>query len=114
MEIDGPLVIDIIDDASTGSRKVEVKFRLEFQILSAEQQSVRMKNYIQPLYRFAQNLDPQSADYQGIQLILPLCEQVLPYLAEQSIDLGETITMELDSEPESSRQTIDFAKLALN
>jgi hypothetical protein len=114
MKIEGPLAIDITDDESSGSRKVEVRFREDFRKLSPEQQAADMKSYIQQLYRLAQSLDQESADYQGVQLILTLCEQVLPYLADQSIDLDETITLEIDSGPGSSPNILDFSNLKLN
>lgn len=113
MKIDGPLAIEVIDDTAKNSRKVEVKFRPEFQAINAQQQSIRMKSYIQQLNQFAQSLDRESADYQGIQFILPLCEQVLPYLADQSIDLSETISVEMDI-GDASQPYFDLTNFKLN
>lgn len=114
MEIEGPLSIEITDDTVKNSRKVEVNFRPEFQTITVQQQCSRMKNYIQQLNLYAQSLDRESADYQGVQLILPLCEEVLPYLADQSIDLSETISLELDIGAASSQPYINLTNFKLN
>ena len=114
MKIEGPLTIEVIDDTAKNSRRVDVKFRPDFQAISAEQQTVRMQSYIQQLNLVAQSLDQESADYQGVQLILPLCEQVLPYLADQSIDLTETISLEMDLGTASSQVYVNLTNLKLN
>ena len=114
MKIEGPLAIEVIDDTAKNSRKVEVKFRAEFQAINGGQQSARMKTYIQQLNQFAQSLDRESADYQGVQLILPLCEQVLPYLADQSIDLSETISLEMDIGDASPQPYFNLTNFKLN
>jgi len=114
MKIEGPLTIEVIDDTAKNSRKVDVKFRPDFQAINAEQQTARMQSYIQQLNLVAQSLDQESADYQGVQLILPLCEQVLPYLADQSIDLTETISLEMDMGTASPQVYINLTSLKLN
>jgi hypothetical protein len=114
MQIEGPFLIEVIDDESRNSRKVEVRFREDFQGLDTDQQCRRVESYIQHLYQLAKSLDQESADYQGVQLILPLCEQVLPYLADKSIDLTETISLEIDIGPASPQVYINLAKLNIN
>ena len=114
MQIDGPFVIEVIDDESRNCRRVEVRFREEFQNLDTDQQCRRVESYIQHLYQLVKSLDQESADYQGVQLILPLCEQVLPYLADKSIDLTETISLEIDIGPASPQAYINLGKLNIN
>jgi len=114
MQIEGPFVIGVIDDESRNCRKLEIRFREDFQGLNADQQCRRIESYIQHLYQMAKSLDQESADYQGVQLILPLCEQVLPYLADQSIDLTETISLEIDIGPASPQVYINLGRLNIN
>jgi len=114
MQIDGPFVIEVIDDESRNCRRVEVRFREEFQNLDTDQQCRRVESYIQHLYQLVKSLDQESADYQGVQLILPLCEQVRPYLADKSIDLTETISLEIDIGPASPQAYINLGKLNIN
>jgi len=114
MQIEGPFVIEVIDDESRNCRRVEVRFREDFQSLNTDQQSRHVESYIQHLYQLVKSLDQESADYQGVQLILPLCEQVLPYLADKSIDLTETISLEIDIGPASPQVYINLGKLNIN
>ncbi len=62
MEIEGPLLIEVIDDEVSRKRRVEIKFRLEFQLLDPLQQVKRMQAYIQMLYQLAQDLGEESAE----------------------------------------------------
>jgi len=114
MQIEGPFVIEVIDDESRNCRRVEVRFREDFQNLDTDQQCRRVESYIQHLYQLVKSLDQESADYQGVQLILPLCEQVRPYLADKSIDLTEIISLEIDIGPASHQAYINFGKLNIN
>ncbi len=114
MEIDGPLLIEVTDDEASNNRKVEIRFRLEFQLLEPQQQVKRMQTYIQRLYQLAQDLGQESADSQGIQLNLPLCEELLAYFPDQSIDLNESITLEMDKGSTAPETCINLMDLKLN
>jgi hypothetical protein len=56
MQIDGPFVIEVIDDESRNCRRVEVRFREDFQNLDTDQQCRRVESYIQHLYQQVKSL----------------------------------------------------------
>ena len=95
MKIDGPLSVSVVDDEVGQKRTLEITFKNEFQQLSLEQRVADLKRYIQSLYQKAQVLNDAQADKTGLVLIMQLCEQLLPYVQQDDLDLKDTIELEM-------------------
>ena len=112
MKIEGPLAISIVDDDVQNKRTLEINFTEEFQQLESSQQLSEMKKYIQLLFQNAQSLQDKQAEKDGLLLVMQICEQLLPHLQQDELDLAETILFEMgpatDPRPEISVSIADF------
>lgn len=111
MKIEGPLNVSVLDDEIQNKRTLEIDFTDEYQQLTPELQSSEMKSYIQKLFQNADALTPGDSSREGLLLIMQICEELLPYIQQQELDLSETITMELAAQvarPEVSVSLSDF------
>ncbi|MCK4710278.1 MAG: hypothetical protein KAU21_16795 [Gammaproteobacteria bacterium] len=111
MKIDGPLSINVQDDDVQNKRTLEITFNDEFQQLKLSQRVSEMKKYIQSLFQNSQSLEDGQADKQGLLLIMQICEQLLPHLQQDELDLAETISFEMGlagAQPEISISLSDF------
>ena len=95
MKIDGPISVNILDDDVQNKRTLEINFKQEFQQLNLSQQVSEMTRYIQTLFQNAQPLEEDQADREGLLLIMQICEQLLPHLQQEELDLTETILFEM-------------------
>lgn len=95
MKIEGPLTLGITDDEIQNKRTLEINFKPEFQQLKSSEQVSELKTYIQALYQNAQAIDEDHADRTGLLLVMQVCEQLLPHIQEQQLDLNETIELEM-------------------
>ncbi len=111
MKIDGPLTINILDDDVQNKRTLEINFKEDFQQLELSSRVSEMKKYIQSLFQNAQTLQDKQADKEGLLLIMQICEQLLPHLQQDELDLAETIDFEMGiagSQPEISVSLANF------
>lgn len=95
MKIDGPLSVSVTDDEVKQIRTLEINFKKEFELLTLDQRSADLKRYIQSMYQNAQSLNDDQVDKTGLLLIMQLCEQLLPYVQQDDLDLHETIKLEM-------------------
>ena len=109
MKIDGPLLIKVVDDDVQNKRTLEINFADDFQQLQASSQIADMKKYIQSLFQSAQSLQDGQADKEGILLIMQICEQLLPLLQQDELDLAETISFEMGLDNGQSEVSISLA-----
>jgi hypothetical protein len=114
MKIDGPLVVSVLDDEIQNKRTLEIDFSEQYQQLAVEQQAVEMKQYIQQLFQNAQALEENDSNRQGILLIMQICEELLPYIQQQELDLSETITMELAAQIATPEVSVSLADFKMN
>ncbi len=112
MKIDGPLSVSIVDDDVQNKRTLEINFKEEYQQLESSLQVSEMKKYIQLLFQNAEALQGGAAEREGLLLIMQICEQLLPHLQQDELDLSETILFEMglatDPRPEISVSLTDF------
>jgi len=111
MKINGPLSINVLDDDVQAKRTLEIDFTEAFQQLDHAQQISDMQAYIQHLFQNAESLPQGQADREGILLIMQICEQLLPMLQQNELDLAETIALEMGLAtltPEISVSLADF------
>lgn len=113
MKIDGPLRVSVLDDEIKNKRTLEIDFTETYQQLSVQQQSVEMRSYIQRLFQNAETLQAGDSNREGLLLIMQICEELLPYIQQQELDLSETITMELAART-SSEVSISLADFKMN
>lgn len=114
MKIEGPLAINVTDDKVHNKRTLEISFRQEFQLLQHDQQLSELKIYIQRLYQNAQTQQEGSANREGMTLIMQVCEQILPLLQQQEIDLAETIEMEMSLGGKGSKVSVPLSDLGVH
>jgi uncharacterized membrane protein YccC len=111
MKIQGPISVSVQDDDVQAKRTLEINFTEAFQQNTHEQQVAELKSYIQSLFQNAESLPEGQADREGILLIMQICEQLLPLLQQQELDLTETISLEMglaSLTPEISVSLADF------
>lgn len=116
MKIDGPLSVSVVDDEVQQKRTLEITFKNEFHQLSLEQRVSNLKQYIQSLYQNSQSLNDQQTDKTGLILIMQLCEQLLPYVQQDELDLSDTIQldMSLGGGGSASEISVSLSDLILN
>ena len=114
MKIDGPLLISVQDDDVQNKRTLEITFREEFQQLALSQRVSDMQKYIQSLFQNAQSLEDGQADKEGLLLIMQICEQLLPLLQQDELDLAETISFEMGLSEAQSEISISLADFNVN
>jgi hypothetical protein len=114
MKIEGPLIISVLDDSIQNKRTLEIDFTEQYQQLSAEQQSADMKKYIQQLFQNAQALTETDPNRPGLLLIMQICEELLPYIQQEELELAETISMELAANVETPEFSVALTDLKMN
>jgi hypothetical protein len=98
MEIEGPFKIGIIEDPLNPDTQLEFTFSLEFQALAFEERGPALRDYIRRMEQMAGSLPEDSADRQGMQIVLQFAEQVLPHVESDELALDEPITVDIHSE----------------
>ncbi len=114
MKIEGPLIVSVLDDDIQNKRTLEIDFTEQYQKLTAEQQAADMKKYIQQLFQNAEALPDKDSNRQGLLLIMQICEELLPLIQQQELDLKETITMELAAQTVSPEVSVSLADFKMN
>ena len=116
MKIDGPISVSVVDDETLLKRTLEITFKKEFQLLSVEQRGSDLRRYIQSLFQHSQVLKEGQADKTGLILIMQLCEQLLPFVQQDELDLSETIELEmaLGESGSASEISIMLSDLSIN
>ncbi len=114
MKIEGPLIVSVLDDDIQNKRTLEIDFTEQYQKLTAEQQAADMKKYIQELFQNAEALPDKDSNRQGLLLIMQICEELLPLIQQQELDLKETITMELAAQTVSPEVSVSLADFKMN
>ncbi|RTZ61156.1 MAG: transcriptional regulator [Gammaproteobacteria bacterium] len=94
MEIDGPLIISVVENDTTGARELQLNFKPDFCALDRDMRVVLFQKYIADLGKRI-SLIEEGPDRQGMLTIQQLAEQLLPYLTSDEIPLEETIVVEL-------------------
>jgi hypothetical protein len=114
MKIEGPLIVSVLDDDIQKKRTLEIDFTEQYQELAVEQQAADMKKYIQQLFQNAEALSEKDSNRQGLLLIMQICEELLPLIQQQELDLNETITMELAAQTVSPEVSVSLADFKMN
>jgi ribosomal protein S15P/S13E len=114
MKIEGPLIVSVLDDDIQNKRTLEIDFTEQYQKLTVEQQADDMKKYIQQLFQNAETLPEKDSNRQGLLLIMQICEELLPYIQQQELNLEETITMELAAQTVSPEVSVSLADFKMN
>jgi len=97
MLVEGPLNLTLITDDGSVKRELHVKFAQSFQALSLEQRSHAMRDYVTALQKAVTDID-NDAEKQGMLTVLSFAEQVLPFIENDDMELGETIIIEIQSD----------------
>jgi 1-aminocyclopropane-1-carboxylate deaminase/D-cysteine desulfhydrase-like pyridoxal-dependent ACC family enzyme len=114
MKIEGPLIVSVLDDDIQNKRTLEIDFTDQYKQLTTEQQTADMKKYIQQLFQNAEALPEKDSNRQGLLLIMQICEELLPFIQQQELDLDETITMELAAQTVSPEVSVSLADFKMN
>jgi hypothetical protein len=114
MKIEGPLIVRVLDDDIQNKRTLEIDFTEQYQELTTEQQTADMKKYIQQLFRNAETLPDKDSNRQGLLRIMQICEELLPLIQQQELDINETITMELAAQTVSPEISVSLTDLKMN
>ncbi len=96
MQIKGPLKISVVD-SDIGSRELQLSFTGEFMAMNLQQQSEAFKTYVDEISDEISQYSEQDADYQGLLVILQVCEQLLPHIEANEIPLNETIVVNIQT-----------------
>jgi hypothetical protein len=98
MQIEGPFKIGVIEDPLDPNTQLEFTFSPEFRDLALEERGPALRDYIRQLQEMAGSLPEDSADRQGMQIVLQFAEQVLPHVESDELPLDEPITVDIHSE----------------
>jgi len=92
MLIDGPLQLQIIE--SDGNRELHVIFKEDFQLLDLQSRVAQMKQHLNDLHTHY-NASNDTAEQQGMQMIIQVVSQILPLIEANDVACDETIVLEL-------------------
>lgn len=106
--------MNIVDDEALDKRTLEISFIEDFQQLQHDQQLSELKSYIQRLYQNAQTLNKGQADRQGVLMIMQICEELLPHIQQQDIDLNETIELEMSPGGGTSEVSVSLSDFGVH
>jgi hypothetical protein len=94
MLIDGPFDLQIIE--TDGSRELHLSYKEAFQALQLSERVQQMQQHLQDLQASYQaSSDP--AEQQGMQMIMQVVAQILPFIEADEIALDEAIVLELET-----------------
>lgn len=96
MKIDAPFSITVIENTSTGSRELHLKFDQNFINQEIETRTNSFNNYLTDLETNLQN-DLDERNYQGIQTIYQIAKQLQAYIINDELDLEEKIIIETET-----------------
>jgi len=106
MDINGPIVISVLDREQGGGRELHFTFKEDFQQASLDGQRQVFGEYLQELNIGIAELAEDDANRQGMLIVQQVCEQMYPYIAAGEMALSETIVVALT--PEQTAATDDF------
>jgi len=96
MNIDGPLIIAVSTEDNSLNHQLHISFKPEFIQLLVPQRVQSIQSYRQKLDESLQALALENPDRLGIQTVLQICENLETYIANDDIDLKETIVIEIE------------------
>jgi len=96
MLIEAPFKISIVDKPDSQSKELHLTFTDYFSNSELLQRTHILEKYINELTDNIQQLPPDSQDRQGMLIIEQLAGQLLPHLANDDLDLGENIIVEIN------------------
>jgi len=97
MDIEGPLHISVQDDESSLKRELHLSFKPYFVQEKLFERTEVFQKYIDHLKHNLQKLGKDNSDRLGMETILQICENLSEYVANDEIDLNETIVIEISS-----------------
>ncbi|MDA3868902.1 MAG: hypothetical protein PF589_02930 [Gammaproteobacteria bacterium] len=93
MLIDGPFDLKIME--SDGSRELHITYKEAYRALDLSSRVQQMQQHLQDLEaNYQASSDP--AEQQGMQMLMQVVSQILPYLETDEISLDEAIVLELE------------------
>ena len=93
MLIDGPFNLQIME--ADGTRELHITYKEEYQALGLSSRVQQMHQHLQDLQaNYQASSDP--AEQQGMQMIMQVISQILPYIEADDISLDEAIVLELE------------------
>ncbi len=98
MLIEAPFKISIVDKQDSQSKELHLTFTDIFSNIEPDQRTSILEKYINELSDNIQQLPAESQDRQGMLIIEQLAGQLLPHLANDELDLDETIIVEINKE----------------
>lgn len=93
MLIDGPFDLQIME--SDDSRELHITYKDAYQALDLASRVQQMQQHLRDLQaNYQASSDP--AEQQGMQMIMQVVSQILPYIEADEISLDEAIVLELE------------------
>ncbi len=98
MLIEGPFAISIVDNESTQSKELHLKFTDDFIDSQVSERVVKLEAYIGSLSSAICDQETDSPDRQGMLIIKQLSEQFLHHISSDAMELDEIIVVEINKE----------------
>ena len=98
MLIEAPFKISMVDKADSQSKELHLTFTDYFSNCELNQRISMFKKYINELANDIQKLPPDSQDRKGMMIIEQLTGELLPHIANDDLELDETIVVEINKE----------------
>lgn len=96
MLIDGPFDLQIMESDDT--RELHITYKDAYQALDLAGRVQQMQQHLRDLEaNYQASSDP--AEQQGMQMIMQVVAQILPYIEADEISLDEAIVLELEKTP---------------
>jgi len=96
MIIKGPFSIQKIENEDTSATEMHIKFTDEYKQLDQQGQSQMIDQHISELEKLVAATENDSADYQGMVIMLQFSKDIKPELDNGNIPLEETIVFDIE------------------
>ena len=97
LKISGPIKVSVIESETSFDRELHIAFTEEFKELAAAERKRQFHQYIESLQQHLTKPTDDDAEKQGVITILQFCEQLLPFIETDEIDLDQPIEAQIQS-----------------
>jgi len=95
MEIEGPLILAVQDNANTHKRELHVSFTQGFTGQKVFERVESLQSYMDRLKHHMQGYSEDDPNRIGMEMVLQMCENLLESLHVDELDIHQTFIIEI-------------------
>lgn len=98
MLIEAPFNISVVEKSGSESKELHLTFTEQFSNSELSKRVRITKKYLSELNNSLQDLPSDSKDKQGMLIVEQLAGEIFTHIANDELELGETIVIEINKE----------------